>query len=62
MDRAEARDLLQLNPEVTADGSSDMFRYGVFCPEVITTTFDPDNRLLKVVQLLAGGHEIHFLE
>ncbi len=34
----------------------------VFCPEVITMTFDPDNRLLKVVQLLAGGHEIHFLE
>ena len=49
-DRKECCRLINRTPQVSEDGRTDCYPFGVIKPEVISLTFDANNKLIKVIK------------
>ena len=55
-DRKECRRLINRTPQVSEDGRTDYYPFGVIKPEVISLTFDANNKLIKVIKKFPDGY------
>ncbi len=62
MPRNECRMVINRTYQVSEDGRTDDYPYGVIKREVTSLTFDSDNRLIKSWQSFPDGHVINILE
>ena len=50
MNRKECRTLMNRTPQVSIDGRTDNYPFGIIKPEVTSLTYDSDDRLIKACQ------------
>ncbi len=55
MDRKECRMLINRPPQISEDGRTDFYPYGVIKPEVTELTFDSNDKLIRAVQTFTDG-------
>ena len=61
INRDECRILINRTPQVSEDGRTDFYPYGVIKPEVTALTFDANDKLTNAVQTFPDGDIVNIL-
>ena len=62
MNRNECRAIIGRTPNVSADGRTDTYSHGVIRPEIVSLTFDSDNKLITVTKRFPDGDVLNILD
>ena len=58
----ECRVIIGRTPSVSADGRTDTYSHGVIRPEIVSLTFDSDNKLITVTKRFPDGDVLNILD
>ena len=61
MNRSECRKLMNRPPEVSRDGKTDNYPYGIIKPELTSLTYDSDDRLIRAQKTFSEEDTIDIL-
>ena len=56
MDRKYCRMLIDRTPQISEDGRTDHYPHGIIRPEIISLTFDSNDKLIKVTKKFPDGY------
>ena len=62
MSRTECRMLINRSPQVSNDGRTDNYLYGIIKPEVTSLTYDSSDKLIRASQSFPSGDVINIIE